>query len=992
MVKHSFKQRQWILAVFVSVTVMGALLLLSSDLVSVALPYAENEVVIEPVGHFGGTIGSLAVPSAGGDYLYAGEGTGFTVIDVSDGSQPRQVGSLPLPGSDVNDIAVSGSLVFLTNGDGLHAVDLSDPVTPTLLSSLDAPGYASSVAVAVAVAHAYVAADDAGLWVVDVSDPTDPQEATSYPTPGSAKAVDVAGTVAYVTDGASLLSLDVSNPANPAQMDTYNAPMVQDVCVTGNTAFLARGFFGLETVDVADPTNLAPLGSRAIDGFARGVQIIGTTAYVAPRESGLHILDVSNPANPNLLGTTDPDWEANVAAVSHQAVAYIAPREKALRIVDVSNPGNPDVLGAYERPNAVMDVITDLPHGYIAGLDRLWVLDMTNPALPAPLATADLQGNPGEPRRLSLSPHAQTGDPLIYVADWSYGVEIFNVADPATPTLLGHYPVPDEHEVNDVFALGQYAYALTADDDDGQLHILDVSDPANPEEVEAYDTPGDARQVFVTDTVAFVADGPAGVRLIDVSDPDNPGELGHVDPPSGASTDVVLIDGDRAYIGSNKDGVWWLQAFDVSDPVSPTLAASQQGVGYLNDIDVDEMSVYSVVSEEDLNWRSRAVRPLSGAQDADRLADDGAPGMRVYAKSDLAASGQYTFKKPDSVHGFQRYHAGKVVRYIIFDKKSAGSETAKDEATYTPTPGTPTTTPTVTPTPTPVASWSKAGTDEAAPGHVIPYFITLRWDSPDGSPAPSTMTDLIPKYTQYVPGSASANLGTVDTSHPSYVRWQGNIPDGGAAVIHFNVIIPCDELMKMKLEDWPEEIKNDAVGSVGPFNYFVSKSTELLKPDITISGLEVNQSIQNLNNDQLLIEWKETYARLYIQAGYRGGVDGCGVPDVTAKLSGGPGADLEPINGSITAEVLPGQDRPTQDERDDLNKSLYFRLPRPWRSPDYKLTAEVNPDGERPDEDTENNTEEHDMSFVDTDRLYLYLVPIKYTYQGANLQPPQFRL
>jgi len=177
MFKNDSKRRPWPLPTLCSLVLTATLLMVSSGSASRARPQQQAEPAIEAVGHFGGTIGALALPSESGDHLYVGEGSGFTVVDVSDESRPRQVGSLPLPGSEVTDVVLSGSVAYVTNGDGLQIIDLSEPVTPTLLSSLDSPGFARTVVVS--DSHAYVADDGEGLWIVDVSDPADPQEAGS---------------------------------------------------------------------------------------------------------------------------------------------------------------------------------------------------------------------------------------------------------------------------------------------------------------------------------------------------------------------------------------------------------------------------------------------------------------------------------------------------------------------------------------------------------------------------------------------------------------------------------------------------------------------------------------------------------------------------------------------------------------------------------------------------------------------------------------------
>lgn len=370
-------------------------------------------------------------------------------------------------------------------------------------------------------------------------------------------------------------------------------------------------------------------------------------------------------------------------------------------------------------------------------------------------------------------------------------------------------------------------------------------------------------------------------------------------------------------------------------------------------------------------------------------------GMVIYTKNDLTKACGHRTEGAKSVHRYSISFAGFTFTFVTIDKQSYGKESVEIKGpghpteTATPT-TTPTATPTPTPTPTPVASWGKSGPGVAAPGNELPYTIALSWDSSDGSPGPSVLYDPIPEHTEYVPGSGSATLGNMDTSHKDAIVRAGTIPDGGRTVISFTVRIPCEELMKTKIDEWPKTIENWATGNISTSSYVVTESTELLKPGFTISALEVNQAIQNLKNEMHLIKEKETYVRVYLQTEYHNGVEGCAVPDVTARLSGGRSSDLKPITGSITAEVLVGQDRPTRDERDDLNKSLYFRLPSPWGSPDcYVLTAEVNPDGERPDHNTENNTKKRGLDFVETDRLHLYLVPIKYVVGGANVQPDQ---
>lgn len=71
----------------------------------------------------------------------------------------------------------------------------------------------------------------------------------------------------------------------------------------------------------------------------------------------------------------------------------------------------------------------------------------------------------------------------------------------------------------DVFISGNTAYV--ADGSSG-LQIVDVSDPASPSLLGSYDTPGTASGVYISGNYAYVADGSSGLQVIDVTDPANP--------------------------------------------------------------------------------------------------------------------------------------------------------------------------------------------------------------------------------------------------------------------------------------------------------------------------------------------------------------------------------------------------------------------------------------------------------------------------------------
>jgi hypothetical protein len=164
---------------------------------------------------------------------------GLRVVDVSDPSNPVEVGFYPTP-NVANGVAASGDYAYVAaNTAGLRVVDVSDPSNPVEVGFCDTPG--QSCGVAVSAGHAYVADWGAGLRVVDVSIPSNPVEIGFLDTPSNACGVALSCGFAYVAaHDAGLRVLDISDPSNPIEVGYYDTPgYAYGVAVSGNHAYLA---------------------------------------------------------------------------------------------------------------------------------------------------------------------------------------------------------------------------------------------------------------------------------------------------------------------------------------------------------------------------------------------------------------------------------------------------------------------------------------------------------------------------------------------------------------------------------------------------------------------------------------------------------------------------------------------------------------------------------------------------------------------------------
>ncbi len=280
------------------------------------------------------------------DHVYAAAGTaGLRVIDVTNPTAPKEVGTAGALAATVA-LAVTGDYAYAAEGgSGMLVIDVSDPTSPLRVGTFT--GGADGVAVE--GDYAYVV-DPTGLRVVDVSDRTVPTEVGFLR--GGASAVAAAGDYAYVAALFGLQVIDVSDPTSPSLAGMLVGRAV-DVAVAGNRAYLADRLQGLRVVDVSDPAAPSQMSTLPLNGEPQAVAVLGSQAYVgtttSPTGSGgaLYIVDVSNGAAPSPLGA----FPADVVDVAvSDSTAYLATANGALVVVDVSNPAQPSGVSAFVDP------------------------------------------------------------------------------------------------------------------------------------------------------------------------------------------------------------------------------------------------------------------------------------------------------------------------------------------------------------------------------------------------------------------------------------------------------------------------------------------------------------------------------------------------------------------------------------------------------------------------------------------------------------------
>lgn len=269
-------------------------------------------------------------------------------------------------------VAVSGGHAYLGNGPTLRVYDISDPAAPAARGAVDLPANIYDIDVAGSVA--YVAMDFDGLATVDVSDPAAPRVLGAFRTPGQALSVAVAGATAAVTNRLSGLELvDVSDPAAPAAGGSYFAEgYAIDVAAGGDFAYVVDTPGGLSIVDVTAPGDeLDALSNLVVDEQPAGVAVAGSLVALMSSESTLTLVDASDPAAPAVAAEyRDPGRPrdgAYIAAAATGGLVHVLLAEGrafladayppfGLHVVDVADPAAPAPLTTYTLPGPPRDV------------------------------------------------------------------------------------------------------------------------------------------------------------------------------------------------------------------------------------------------------------------------------------------------------------------------------------------------------------------------------------------------------------------------------------------------------------------------------------------------------------------------------------------------------------------------------------------------------------------------------------------------------------
>ena len=326
------------------------------------------------------------------------------------------------------------------------------------------------------------------------------------------------------------------------------------VVIRGDYAYMSCGEnwdAGLVKVDISDPTKPNIVGHSYIGSFARGVQLYKDYAYVANAGGGFF----------TVFRISKPDDPAHFSWIG--------------RVPGLSGPG----LGMDPERGLMLAV---------AG-SQLKVMDLTDPVKPKLVSSFALRGSGSEVRYEKGLACAATG---------TGGVQFIDLSSPKEPKEISHVPLGNAQDVE-----LRKGFAYVSDIKRGIIVILDIHDPAKPEEVgqvQGLNRNGIRLDIAERDDrlLLFAAEyGGGGVRIFDVTSPAEPKQIGNwVNrspweglPGRGGNIADVAVQGNVAVVSNLCYG---LHVLDISDPSQPKLVGEVRAAGEAGNLRVvDEKTV-----------------------------------------------------------------------------------------------------------------------------------------------------------------------------------------------------------------------------------------------------------------------------------------------------------------------------------------------------------------------------------------------------------------
>ena len=430
-----------------------------------------------------------------------------------------------------------------------------------------------------------------GMIVVNISDGS-MQNVGHIGLPQKVLDLQVEGNYAYalLDESGGFYVIDISDPASPDTLGSCNITTQWNagIYVAGQYAYIAAEQGGFQIVDVSNPS--APTIVKTVQNFYPSDIFVANGYAYALRSSTspakLRVFNLTDPINPTLEGFTDVGKGKSVYVAGNYAyvacVEYTG-GENGMRIVNVTDPTNPTQVSYYRTNKKTFNIIANGDYAHIAMADSLYIANVTDKANPI------ITGKYATGGRESRCIHYDASRLYLAVKYGDTPLQIVDVADPASPQEDATMQAPDE--VISLKAADSYLYISSF----RNMFVYNLDNPSLPSLVKTF---SDFRNLAFLQTKGSTLFGMKrnNLFLINCSAPANLWEISQYTLSAG-DVSYYAVSEDNAFLQTSND---CLEIVDISDQASPEFMTEVNLAGTPRDVAVKGNYVYSAFGSSDI--------------------------------------------------------------------------------------------------------------------------------------------------------------------------------------------------------------------------------------------------------------------------------------------------------------------------------------------------------------------------------------------------------
>ncbi len=400
---------------------------------------------------------------------------------------------------------------------------------------------------------------------------------------GWARGVKVVGNKLYVADSAGLTIFDATKPEKPcvvgrAKFSVGGMPFCLEV--SGNFAYVGRlsddNSSDLVIVEISNPEQPYEKTTINTDLRPSDIEIRGSYAFVSemalrgqPTGGILAIYDIADPTMPALVGSTSVSTLATGVALAGD-YAYMSDLF-GLNVLDISTPSNPLVIDFLPTSEMATGAETTANHLFVRVYNRgLLSYDLTNPA--SPVLDNEVELPDAMNTNAANLAHMFYRDGTMYcTSGGTLGLSLIDVSVPSAMVYLHNVGTPGQ--ASDVALIGTYAYVPTGEP--ATVAVLDLSHSEVAPVLGRLSPGGVLFDVTVANNVACFANPYEGLKIVDINRPSSPILLATVPSIRGM---YVGSFGNTVFAQSETGD---FSVIDVSDPRNPRVVGTLSlGTGF----------------------------------------------------------------------------------------------------------------------------------------------------------------------------------------------------------------------------------------------------------------------------------------------------------------------------------------------------------------------------------------------------------------------------